>query len=150
MLCGPRAPGRLTKFHYDQRNRRTGIGRVDDAGVEHPWKTILYDADGLPIAETNALGQRTTMDYDRDGHLTARRDPFTSTATSNTSISYDPVGNPIRQVDPVGVVTSFVFDRRNRVITIDMHSGAIVGWAPTGMWSDGIAYSRVIAGPSRT
>jgi YVTN family beta-propeller protein len=31
---------------------------------------------------------------------------------------------------------------RNRVITIDLARGTIVGWAPTGTWSDGIAYSR--------
>ena len=30
---------------------------------------------------------------------------------------------------------------RNRAVTIDLDSGAIVGWAPTGTWSDGIAYS---------
>jgi len=30
---------------------------------------------------------------------------------------------------------------RNRVITIDLERGAIVGWAITGTWSDGIAYS---------
>jgi DNA-binding beta-propeller fold protein YncE len=36
---------------------------------------------------------------------------------------------------------------RNRVVTIDLDSGKIVGWAPTGMWSDGIAFSRVISRP---
>lgn len=30
---------------------------------------------------------------------------------------------------------------RNRVITIDLDSARIVGWAPTGTWSDGIGYS---------
>ena len=33
---------------------------------------------------------------------------------------------------------------RNRVVTIDLESGAIVGWAPTGTWSDGIAYSTLV------
>jgi DNA-binding beta-propeller fold protein YncE len=33
---------------------------------------------------------------------------------------------------------------RNRVVTIDLESGRIVGWAPTGVWSDGIAYSPVV------
>ena len=32
---------------------------------------------------------------------------------------------------------------RNRVITVDLDRGAIVGWAPTGTWSDGIAYSAL-------
>jgi YVTN family beta-propeller protein len=36
---------------------------------------------------------------------------------------------------------------RNRVVTIDMARGTIVGWAPTGTWSDGVAYSRIVARP---
>ncbi len=33
---------------------------------------------------------------------------------------------------------------RNRMVTIDLASGTIVGWAPTGVWSDGIAYSAQV------
>lgn len=36
---------------------------------------------------------------------------------------------------------------RNRVVTVDLDSGKIVNWAPTGVWSDGIAFSRVISRP---
>jgi DNA-binding beta-propeller fold protein YncE len=36
---------------------------------------------------------------------------------------------------------------RNRVITIDLDRGTIVAWAPTGVWSDGIAYSPLTARP---
>jgi YVTN family beta-propeller protein len=36
---------------------------------------------------------------------------------------------------------------RNRVVTIDLERGTIVRWAPTGIWSDGIAFSRVISQP---
>jgi DNA-binding beta-propeller fold protein YncE len=35
---------------------------------------------------------------------------------------------------------------RNRVITIDLQRGTIVGWAPTGTWSDGVGYSPVVRG----
>jgi len=38
---------------------------------------------------------------------------------------------------------------RNRVITIDVARGAIVAYAPTGVWSDGIGYSIVKARPGR-
>jgi YVTN family beta-propeller protein len=34
---------------------------------------------------------------------------------------------------------------RNRVITIDLGDARIVGWAPTGTWSDGVGFSRVVA-----
>jgi YVTN family beta-propeller protein len=33
---------------------------------------------------------------------------------------------------------------RNRVITIDLSRGAIVAYAPTGTWSDGVGYSPVV------
>jgi YVTN family beta-propeller protein len=35
---------------------------------------------------------------------------------------------------------------RNRVVTIDLARGTIVGWAVTGTWSDGIAYSPLTSG----
>jgi hypothetical protein len=31
------------------------------------------------------------------------------------------------------------------VITVDLADGRIVGWAPTGTWSDGMGFSRVVA-----
>ena len=34
---------------------------------------------------------------------------------------------------------------RNRMVTIDLGRGAIVGWATTGTWSDGIAFSPLVA-----
>jgi YVTN family beta-propeller protein len=34
---------------------------------------------------------------------------------------------------------------RNRVVTINLDRKAIVGWAPTGTWSDGIAFSPLVA-----
>ena len=36
---------------------------------------------------------------------------------------------------------------RNRMVTIDLGRGTIVGWAPTGTWSDGIAFSRLVVRP---
>lgn len=38
---------------------------------------------------------------------------------------------------------------RNRVVTIDLARGTIVGSAPTGTWSDGVAYSPVVARAAR-
>lgn len=38
---------------------------------------------------------------------------------------------------------------RNRMVTIDLARGRIVAWAPTGTWSDGIAFSpRVVRKPT--
>lgn len=33
---------------------------------------------------------------------------------------------------------------RNRMVTVDLAKGAIVGWATTGNWSDGIGYSPMV------
>ena len=51
---------------------------------------------------------------------------------------------------PEGVTTSpdgrwaFVtLQGRNLVATIDLQKGGIAGYAPTGTWSDGIAYSTL-------
>lgn len=33
---------------------------------------------------------------------------------------------------------------RNRVVTVDLQRGAIVGSAPTGTWSDGVGFSPVV------
>jgi DNA-binding beta-propeller fold protein YncE len=35
---------------------------------------------------------------------------------------------------------------RNRVATVDLRRGAIVAYAPTGTWSDGIGFSPVVSG----
>lgn len=55
---------------------------------------------------------------------------------------------------PEGVTTSgdsrwaFVtLQGRNRVVTVDLQGGAIIAYAPTGTWSDGIAYSSLRHGP---
>lgn len=55
---------------------------------------------------------------------------------------------------PEGVVVSsdgrwaFVtLQGRNRVATIDLERGVIVGLAPTGTWSDGIGYSAMLSPP---
>jgi DNA-binding beta-propeller fold protein YncE len=44
-------------------------------------------------------------------------------------------------VSPDGRWAFVTLQGRNRVITIDLDSARIVGWAPTGTWSDGIGYS---------
>jgi YVTN family beta-propeller protein len=37
---------------------------------------------------------------------------------------------------------------RNRAITVNLDSARIVGWAPTGTWSDGIGYSPLVSSGS--
>jgi YVTN family beta-propeller protein len=66
-------------------------------------------------------------------------------ATAEVPGSPSPEGVTISPDSRWGFVT---LQGRNRVITIDLATGRILGWAVTGTWSDGIAYSRRVV-PAR-
>jgi DNA-binding beta-propeller fold protein YncE len=59
-------------------------------------------------------------------------------ATAEVTGSPSPEGIAISRDSRWAFVT---LQGRNRVITIDLARGTIVAWAPTGTWSDGIAFS---------
>jgi YVTN family beta-propeller protein len=75
--------------------------------------------------------ERRTIDIPRDSLL----------ATAEVPGSPSPEGVTISPDSRWAFVT---LQGRNRVVAIDLESGAIVGWAPTGNWSDGIAYSALV------
>lgn len=58
-------------------------------------------------------------------------------------------GSPSPEGVTVATNSKFAFvtlQGRNRVVTVDLERGAITRYAPTGVWSDGVAYSqRVVA-----
>jgi YVTN family beta-propeller protein len=76
-----------------------------------------------------------------------RRSKFTIVVPRDSLVATAEVaGSP----SPEGVATSpdgrwaFVtLQGRNQVVTIDLERGAITTYAPTGVWSDGIGFSRV-------
>jgi YVTN family beta-propeller protein len=82
-----------------------------------------------------------------------RKERFRITVPSDSLVATAEVpGSP----SPEGVAISrdsrwaFVtLQGRNRVVTIDLARGAIVAWAPTGTWSDGVAFSPVARGAAR-
>ncbi len=63
-------------------------------------------------------------------------------ATAEVPGSPSPEGVTISRDNRFAFVT---LQGRNRVITIDLGRGAILRYAPTGTWSDGIGYSPVVA-----
>ena len=118
---------------------------------------------GAPIDTLHGFGLPYRMAISADG----RRAVITDPANANVRV-FDvatrrqrfvvPIPNdslvPTAEVkgspSPEGVTISpdsrwaFVtIQGRNRVITIDLETGVIVGWAVTGVWSDGIAYSPI-------
>jgi DNA-binding beta-propeller fold protein YncE len=62
-------------------------------------------------------------------------------ATAEVPASPSPEGVVISRDSRWAFVT---LQGRNRVVTIDLERGAIAGYAPTGTWSDGIAYSTLV------
>jgi len=64
-------------------------------------------------------------------------------ATAEVPASPSPEGVVISRDSRWAFVT---LQGRNRVVTIDLGRGAIAGYAPTGTWSDGIAYSTLVVG----
>jgi len=72
--------------------------------------------------------EQFTLDVPRDSIVT----------TAEVAGSPSPEGIAISRDSRWAFVT---LQGRNRAITIDLDRGTIVGWAPTGTWSDGIAFS---------
>lgn len=76
--------------------------------------------------------------------VTRRRQALIAVAADSLAATTEVPGS----ASPEGVTVSadsrwaFVtLQGRNRMVTIDLGKGRIVAWAPTGTWSDGIAYS---------
>jgi YVTN family beta-propeller protein len=70
--------------------------------------------------------------------ISVGRDSLVSTAEVPGSPSPEGV-----TLSPDGRWAFVTLQGRNRVATIDLRQGTIVGYAPTGNWSDGIAYSAL-------
>jgi DNA-binding beta-propeller fold protein YncE len=75
--------------------------------------------------------QRFAIDVPRDSLV----------ATAEAPGSPSPEGVAISRDSRWAFVT---LQGRNRMATIDLERGAIVAYAPTGTWSDGIAYSPLV------
>jgi RHS repeat-associated protein len=100
--------GRTTRLEYDNANR---VSRVfDPAGhVTH----FGYDNRSLTTEVVDALGQRYGFVYDKLGRLTdLQRGEMTM------SFSYDEVGNQIARRDFKDQLTTYRYDRLNRLMRI--------------------------------
>jgi RHS repeat-associated protein len=74
--------------------------------------TVVYDAAGNVIAQTNPRGYTTTLAYDALNRLTQQTDALGSLATA----VYDAASNKIASVDQRGNRTSFAYDALNRAV----------------------------------
>ena len=85
----------------------------------------------IRVFDADNRHQRFVIDVPRDSLV----------ATAEAPGSPSPEGITISDDSRWAFVT---LQGRNRMATIDIERGTIVGYAPTGAWSDGIAYSSLV------
>ena len=127
---------------------RTGVASDTLRGFGLPYR-LAVTPDGRRAVVTDPM-KATIRVFDADNRhqrfvIDVPRDSLVATAEAPGSPS------------PEGIVISddsrWVFvtlQGRNRMATIDLDRGTIVAYAPTGTWSDGIAYSSLVVKKKRT
>lgn len=83
--------------------------QTDPYGVKTVSNT--YDGDGRLTGRTDALGKKTTYDYDKLGRLTTVTTPDGGT----TALGYDDAGNLTSRKDANGHTTSYGYDNAGRL-----------------------------------
>jgi YVTN family beta-propeller protein len=121
---------------------RTGVATDTLRGFGLPYR-LAVSPDGRRTVITDPM-KATVRVFDVDSRherfvIDVPRDSLVATAEAPGSPS--PEGVTISSDSRWAFVT---LQGRNRVATIDLERGVIVGYAPTGAWSDGIAYSSLV------
>jgi YD repeat-containing protein len=118
------AQRRVLRFAYDEEDQLTA--EVDALGETTRYQ---YDAPGNRIAVTDANGNTTDFEYDRNNRLIREIRPQTLDGRTGTMVrhvlqhAYDGNGNEIRTVDENGHATSVAFDRNDRTVLITDANG---------------------------
>jgi DNA-binding beta-propeller fold protein YncE len=120
---------------------KTGAAVDTVRGFGMPYR-IAVTPDGQRMVVTDPIRSTVSM-FDTPTHqrlwqLMIPSDSLAATAEVPGSAS--PEGVAVSRDSHFAFVT---LQGRNRTITIDLGAGRIVGWAVTGVWSDGIAYSPI-------
>jgi DNA-binding beta-propeller fold protein YncE len=109
-------------------------------GFGMPYR-IAISADGRRAVVTDPVKATIRM-FD----VATRRERFSLDVPRDSLVPTAEVpGSPSPEgvaVSPDGRWAFVTLQGRNRLVTIDLDRGAIVSWAPTGTWSDGVAFAR--------
>jgi RHS repeat-associated protein len=126
--------------------------------------TTAYNADGLPLNQTNALGQRAQAIYDAHDNLLETSDALgvttryrydtqnnvismtvgittTSLLRATTLFTYTNDSRLLEQRAPDGLVTQYAYDTQNRVISTTVGFGTPLGQTTTYGYDQ---FSRVV------
>jgi len=115
---------RVTRYDYDQLNRRTKETQPDPDGstgpLTSPVTNSTFDAIGNLTIFTDALGRNIVYAYDRLNRRTSETLPGPD-GTQGTPLSpvtqwaFDVVGNLVKKTDALNKVTTYEYDVRNRL-----------------------------------
>jgi YD repeat-containing protein len=171
LLSTTDALGRVTAFAYDANGNRTSVtrlaGTADQVTTQYSYgvfnqltsvidplgnvSSIGLNALGLPVSQTDALGNVTTLQYDTPPNLARVIDPL----GNQTSFTYglgllasvtdplgrvstqytDPLGRTIRSTDPLGNATVTAYDPLYGTTRIAQPDGAVtaINFQPAGL-----------------
>ena len=109
--------GRKTSMDYDKNGLQTSI--TDAKGAQTKTE---YDEAGNKIKEVSPTGGVTTFGYTDDGLLASVTEPRGNVegadkAQFTTRYEYDPAGNMVRSIDPLGNITKVRYDAVNRPVS---------------------------------
>ena len=135
------------------------------AGSNQDSIVVVVDAKrGMPVDTLRGFGLPYRIAISPDSRVAVITDPvratvrafavkdrkelFTIAVPRDTLVATAEVpGSPSPEGVTISADSRWAFvtlQGRNRVITVDIAKGAIVAYAPTGTWSDGIGYSKVV------
>ena len=115
------ALGRVTRFTYDRQRRLVSLVRPD--GSEYQ---AAYDRCGRRTLERESGGAVTRFVYDAAGRIMESVVGEGLPDARTTRYTYDAVGRVVREVDPLGGVTSRCFDDEGNCISETNALGSVV------------------------
>ncbi|CAD6878134.1 hypothetical protein [Methylomonas albis] len=107
-------PNRVMAFSYDAKGNL--LQKTITAGAQTKSWTFTYNANGQPLTidgPRTDVSDFTRFSYDAQGNLTTITDALSHVTTI---ASYNADGQPLSIKDPNGLVTSFQYDPRGRLL----------------------------------
>lgn len=156
LLVKTRSPrGYFTQVAYDAANRRTSA--TDALGNSIGWS---YDANGNPLTVTSTEKVPSASDevyvteavYDALDRVTQskRIDRLNSSHVLTTSFAYDSRSNLVSTTDPIGRVTTRLFDLASRMTSVTEDSSGLAITTQAAFDKDGLQTSITDASSNTT
>ena len=77
-----------------------------------------YDASGNPISTVDSRGNTTLFAFDSSGNQTTQFAPLTGSTAATTTYTYNYFGEVTQMTDPVGNVTSNIYDSNGNLLSV--------------------------------